>query len=248
VIVWVEYPGSVGRGVVTDIGSRFQAVKERVADAAGRAGRDPSDVTIVAVSKRFPAACVDAAVAAGVTDVGENRIQEAEPKIQEARAQVRWRLVGSLQTNKARKAVALFDCIDSVDSARLLRRLDALSLEQNEKGDDPLEALLQVNVTGEATKHGVSPENIGPLLDAAEECQAVQVTGLMTMAPLTQDESVVRRCFQETHALARRIDTMGYAHVRMDDLSMGMTGDFEIAIEEGATLVRLGTAIFGERP
>jgi pyridoxal phosphate enzyme (YggS family) len=232
-------------GVVDDIASRLQVVKERVADAAGRAGRSPADVTIVAVTKRFPASYVDAAVAAGVTDVGENRIQEAEPKIEEARAQVRWRLVGSLQTNKARKAVALFDCIDSVDSARLLRRLDALSLEQDGAAPD---ALLQVNVTGEAAKHGVSPDNIEPLLDAAEECQAVQVVGLMTMAPFTQDESVVRRCFQETHALARRIDTMGYARVRMDDLSMGMTGDFEIAIEEGATLVRLGTAIFGPRP
>ncbi len=228
-----------------DIGSRFRAVKERVADAAGRADRDPNEVTIVAVSKRFPASYVEAAAAAGVTDIGENRIQEAEPKIQEARAQVRWRLVGSLQSNKARKAVALFDCIDSVDSARLLRRLDALSLEQD---GAPREALLQVNVTGEASKHGVSPDNIEPLLDAAEECQAVRVAGLMTMAPLTQDESVVRRCFRETHALARRIDTMGYARVRMDQLSMGMTGDFEIAVEEGATLVRLGTAIFGERP
>jgi len=230
---------------VDDIGSRFRAVKERVADAAGRADRDPNEVTIVAVSKRFPASYVEAAAAAGVTDIGENRIQEAEPKIQEARAQVRWRLVGSLQSNKARKAVALFDCIDSVDSARLLRRLDALSLEQD---GAPREALLQVNVTGEASKHGVSPDNIEPLLDAAEECQAVRVAGLMTMAPLTQDESVVRRCFRETHALARRIDTMGYARVRMDQLSMGMTGDFEIAVEEGATLVRLGTAIFGERP
>ena len=228
-----------------DIGSRFRAVKERVADAAGRADRDPNEVTIVAVSKRFPASYVEAAAAAGVTDIGENRIQEAEPMIQEARAQVRWRLVGSLQSNKARKAVALFDCIDSVDSARLLRRLDALSLEQD---GAPREALLQVNVTGEASKHGVSPDNIEPLLDAAEECQAVRVAGLMTMAPLTQDESVVRRCFRETHALARRIDTMGYARVRMDQLSMGMTGDFEIAVEEGATLVRLGTAIFGERP
>ena len=228
-----------------DIGSRFRAVMERVADAAGRADRDPNEVTIVAVSKRFPASYVEAAAAAGVTDIGENRIQEAEPKIQEARAQVRWRLVGSLQSNKARKAVALFDCIDSVDSARLLRRLDALSLEQD---GAPREALLQVNVTGEASKHGVSPDNIEPLLDAAEECQAVRVAGLMTMAPLTQDESVVRRCFRETHALARRIDTMGYARVRMDQLSMGMTGDFEIAVEEGATLVRLGTAIFGERP
>ena len=236
-----------------DIGSRFRAVQDRVAKAAGRAGRAPADVTIVAVSKRFPASHVDAAVAAGVTDVGENRIQEAEPKVQEARAQVRWRLVGSLQTNKARKAVALFDSIDSVDSVRLLRRLDALSLEQRpeqneERAGDSLEALLQVNVTGEATKHGVSPDHVEPLLDAAEECRAVRVVGLMTMVPLTQDESVVRRCFRETHALARRIDTMGYARVRMGDLSMGMTGDFEIAIEEGATLVRLGTAIFGERP
>ncbi len=244
-IAWVESPGSDGRRRVEDIGSRFQAATARVAEAAIRVGRDPTDVTIVAVSKRFPASYVDAAAAAGVTDVGENRIQEAEPKIQEVTALVRWRLVGSLQSNKARRAVSLFDAIDSVDSPRLLRRLDALALEQ---GIDGPEALIQVNVTGEATKHGVAPGEIGPLLAAAEECRAVRVVGLMTMAPFTEDESVVRDCFRRTHDLARGIEAMGHRRARMDQLSMGMTGDFEIAIEEGATIVRLGTAIFGDRP
>ncbi|MBT3265664.1 YggS family pyridoxal phosphate-dependent enzyme [Candidatus Poribacteria bacterium] len=241
----MESPGSDGRRRVDDIGSRFRAVTARVAEAAIRAGRDPADVTIVAVSKRFPASYVEAAAAAGVTDVGENRIQEAEPKIQEVSAPVRWRLVGSLQSNKARRAVCLFHSIDSVDSARLLRRLDALALEQ---GVDGPEALIQVNVTGESTKHGVAPGEIEPLLEAAEECQQVRVNGLMTMAPFTEDESVVRDCFRRTRDLARSIETMGHERVRMDQLSMGMTGDFEIAIEEGATIVRLGTAIFGQRP
>lgn len=227
-----------------DIGSRFQAVTARVADAATRAGRNPNDITIVAVTKRFPASYVDVAAAAGVTDVGENRVQEAESKIPEVSARVRWRLVGSLQSNKARRAVELFDHIDSVDSPRLLRRLEALAVAQ---GGDAPQALLQVNVTGDATKGGVAPADIEPLLEAAAECRAIQVTGLMTMAPFTQDPSIIRECFRETHDLARRIETMCYVGVRMDDLSMGMTGDFEIAVEEGATLVRIGTALFGER-
>ncbi len=228
-----------------DIASRFRAVTARVVDAANRVGRDPNDITIVAVTKRFPASYVDAAAAAGVTDVGENRIQEAEPKRHEVTARVRWRLVGGLQSNKARRAVDVFDCIDSVDSARLLRRLDALAVE---RGGDALEALIQVNVTGEATKGGVAPGDIRPVLEAAAECKAIRVTGLMTMAPFTKDEEVVRGCFRDTHDLARRIENMGVDAVRMDHLSMGMTGDFEIAVEEGATMVRLGTAIFGERP
>ena len=219
----------------TDIAGRLARLRERIDAACARAGRDPAAVAIVAVSKGRPAAAVREAFAAGVAHFGENRVQEALPKIEAARAagvDARWHFVGALQSNKARAAAAAFDAIHSVDSARLLARLDAVA-------PAPRDVFLQVNVSGEAEKGGVPPEWLGALVEAARASANLRPRGLMTIAPLSRDPEEARPVFRALRDLARRFD--------LPDLSMGMTNDLEAAVEEGATFVRVGRALFGER-
>lgn len=220
---------------------RVEAVRRRVAAACERAGRDPDTVVLVAVSKTQPPEAVRAAAACGLRVFGENRIQEAGFKIPLCPGSVDWHLVGHLQANKARAAVRLFSTIHSVDSIDLLRRIDALA---DEEGRRP-RAFLEVNVSGEASKFGMSPDAITAALNAAQALRRVEVAGLMTMPPYCEEPERARGYFRALRELRDRCASE--ADFALPELSMGMSMDFEIAIEEGATLVRVGTDIFGAR-
>jgi hypothetical protein len=220
---------------LTTIADRVARVRQRVQRAAERAGRSPAEVTIVAVSKGFPPSAIDEVVVAGIADVGENRVQEAAAKIVALRPlPITWHLVGHLQTNKAKTALELFDIIHSVDSLHLAEVLS------HPDRSGPLPILLEVNAAGEATKFGFPPGEVAAAAQAIARLPHLDLRGLMTVAPFVSDPETVRPVFRE---LRRLRDALG-----LRELSMGMTDDFEVAIEEGATLVRIGRAIFGERP
>jgi pyridoxal phosphate enzyme (YggS family) len=215
-----------------------------MAAAAGTAGRDPSSIRLVAVSKTFPAQAVRDAYAAGQRDFGENRVQEALQKIAEtADLTIRWHLLGHLQSNKARKAGPAFAMVQSVDSAELIQKLDVAAADT---GQAP-ELLIQVDLAGEATKFGVPPSEVPRLFEAAAACRAAQVVGLMTLPPVPDTPEDARPYFRRLHALKDEWLAAGVPAPMLRELSMGMSGDFEVAIEEGATIVRVGTAIFGSR-
>lgn len=209
-------------------------VRKRVAEACARAGRDASEVTLIAVTKVFPAEYVDEAIAAGITDVGENRVQEARDKKPLVHGSARWHLIGHLQSNKAKDAVRLFDVIQTVDSVELAEKI-ARAAEG--AGKRP-EILLQVNIGGEEQKSGAARADVPALVEALRGIDAVDLRGLMAIPPLGTAEET-RRYFRELRALR---DDVG-----VEQLSMGMSEDFEVAIEEGATIVRVGRAIFGSR-
>jgi pyridoxal phosphate enzyme (YggS family) len=218
-------------------------VRERIAEAAHRAGRDPAEVTLVAVSKTKPVELVEVAYNLGVTDFGENRVQEALPKIAHFHPLgLRWHLIGHLQSNKAGKVVEPFFCIHSVDSLHLAQRLSRYAQEAGKR----LSILLQVNVAGEASKEGMAPGEVPELARQVAALPALAIEGLMTIAPLVENPEEVRPVFRELRRLRDRLR----AEITASDwkhLSMGMTDDYEVAIEEGATIVRVGRAIFGER-
>ncbi len=242
------------------IAHNIAVIRERMAGAARRANRSVDDVTLIAVTKTHTAEVVSAALAAGVSDCGENRLQEADAKIAALRARpVRWHLIGHLQRNKAKRAVALFDLVHSLDSVRLAEALSRHMAEETGPQQAPrrrLPVLLQVNVSGEATKEGfalvggLANQTLLPdFYQAVEQIVALPhlvVQGLMTVAPYSNDPEAARPTFrllrQLRDELASRFPVASWHH-----LSMGMTGDFEVAIEEGATLIRAGRAIFGER-
>ena len=216
-----------------DVAANLAAVRARIARAAERAGRDPGSVHLIAVSKTKPAALVRAALAAGATDFGENYVQEAVAKRAEVGAGGRWHLIGHLQRNKAARAVETFDCIQTVDSAALGTALARHAAEQQRT----IHVLVEVRVGGEATKSGVDPEAL-PALLAELQLPALVVDGLMTVPP-PGDPEAARPHFRTLRALGERAG--------LRELSMGMSDDFEVAIEEGATMVRVGRAIFGAR-
>lgn len=219
-----------------EVARRIAAVRGRIDAACGRAGRDPASVTLVAVTKGWPPETVARAWEAGIRDFGENRVQEGALKVGAlAAAGLRptWHLIGNLQTNKARLAVRTFDILHAVDSERLLRAIAAAA-------DSPVRMMIEVNVSGEPTKHGIAPAGLPGLLHAARSLPLARVEGLMTVAPLSPDPEDSRPVF-------RRLGDLGREH-GLPLLSMGMTGDFDVAIEEGATHVRIGRALFGERP
>jgi hypothetical protein len=227
------------------IADRVAAVRERIARAAGRAGRPAGDVTLVAVSKTFPAATIREAFAAGLRDFGENKVQEAEEKIAGLHdlrsAGARFHFVGHLQGNKAKRAVPLFDSIHSVDREELARRLARMAEEQGIS----LHVLIQVDLAGEATKHGVEEAGLLAVLEAVRGATHLHPDGLMILPPFADDPEVSRphfRRLRELRDLALSRDLLRGSH-----LSMGMSHDLEVAVEEGATMVRVGTAIFGER-
>jgi hypothetical protein len=228
----------------TAIAANLADVRARIAAAAGRCGRSVAEVALIAVSKTFSPAHVLAAAAAGQVDFGENRVQEALQKItRTAEARIRWHLIGHLQSNKARKSVGAFACIHSVDGLDLLLRLDQAA---QEAGTDTT-VLLQVDLAGEATKFGAPPDEVARMLDAAQRCRRVRVVGLMTMPPWTEDPEAVRPYFRRLRELRDGHLARGVPPAMVGELSMGMSHDFEVAVEEGATMVRVGTAIFGER-
>jgi hypothetical protein len=227
------------------IADRVAAVRERMARAAARAGRRAEDVTLVAVGKTFPAEAVREAFAAGVRDFGENRVQEAEakaPSLLDLRsAGLRWHLVGHLQKNKSKKAVALFDVIQSLDEVELAHHLEHYGAEQGKT----VSALVQVDLAGEATKFGLEEKLVLPALENLRGFKSLRVQGLMVLPPFGDAPESGRPYFRRLRELRDRAAREGL--LRGSELSMGMSHDFEVAIEEGATLVRVGTAIFGAR-
>lgn len=223
---------------------RLEEVKRRMAEAALRAGRDPGEVQLVAVSKMVPVPRIREAIQAGVAILGENRVQEARAKIAELEGLARWHLVGHLQTNKAKLAVRLFDLIHSLDSLHLAQELEKCGRALGK----PVEVLVQVKLSEEETKSGLAEEEVLPLLLALENLPSVRVQGLMVFPPYFPDPEAVRPYFRRLRELQDRLREEALPeNVKLHHLSMGMSHDFEVAIEEGATLVRIGTAIFGPR-
>lgn len=214
-------------------------MRRRVRDAADAVGRDPDDVTIVAVTKTVGVAEVRNAIAAGIADFGENRVQEFVGK-RGLFPQVRWHFIGTLQSNKVQHVVGKACLIHSVDSLRLLERIDRVA----EAMGVVQPVLLEVNVSHEETKHGMQPEEAEEALARGSHLAGVEIGGLMTMAPYARPESV-RWVFRDLRSLFESLSAMRFNGVELSELSMGMTNDFEVAIEEGATIVRIGRAIFG---
>lgn len=224
--------------------TRIQRIKERIAAAAKRCGRSPDDIKLVAVSKTVPADRVKTAIQAGVDALGENYIQEARDKFAVlGTAPVEWHFIGHLQSNKAKYAVRIFDLIHSVDSIKLARELD----RQSARNDKVQDILVQVNTGKETTKSGIYAEDALELVRRIAEFEYLSVKGLMTLPPFFDAPERVRPFFRALRELRDRICGEAIPRISMDELSMGMTGDFEAAIEEGATMVRIGTAIFGVR-
>jgi pyridoxal phosphate enzyme (YggS family) len=224
--------------------ARLDDVRERIARAAGRAGRDPASIRLVAISKTFAADDVRAAALAGQIDFGENKVQEALQKMSATSdLAITWHLVGHLQSNKARKAAAVFDVVHSVDDAALVTRLDQAAA-LSARG---LELLVQVDLAGEPTKHGARREDLPAILEAATQYRAARIKGLMTLPPAYADPEQARPFFAALRCLRDDLVARGVEASMLSELSMGMSGDFEVAIEEGATIVRIGSAIFGRR-
>ncbi|HSJ54346.1 MAG TPA: YggS family pyridoxal phosphate-dependent enzyme [Anaerolineae bacterium] len=231
------------------LAENLQSVQERVATAARRAGRDPAQVTLVAVTKNQPREAIAAAFDLGLRHFGENRVEEAESKIPGLPGGITWHMIGHVQSRKARQVVPLFQVVHSVDSARLAARLDRLCVEEGER----LPILLQVNVSGEESTYGLAAERWAEDCDQRRELLAVvaeivalpglQVLGLMTMAPIVADPEQVRPVFASLRHLRDELAGI-YPEAGWHHLSMGMSDDFEVAVEEGATLVRVGRAIF----
>ena len=229
------------------ISENVAAVRERITRAARRTERDPGDISLMAVSKTQPAERIREAYGAGLRVFGENRIQEFAGKVEALRdlRSAEWHMIGHLQTNKAAKTVELFHAVDSVDSLKLSEKLDATARNLGKK----LDVLVEINVGGEAAKSGVAPDSsaLEELLMAAARLKALVFRGLMTVPPLTDDPEGARPYFRKLYELRDAIARRHLPAIGMDQLSMGMSHDFEVAIEEGSTGVRVGTAIFGER-
>jgi PLP dependent protein len=230
--------------VPSSIAGRLIEVRARIDTAARSAGRSPDSVRLVAVSKTFPVSAVHEAFAAGHRDFGENRVQEGLQKIAvSTEFSIRWHLLGHLQANKVRRAASSFAMVQSVDSVELLQKLDLAA----DSANHVLDLLIQVDLAGEATKFGVPPDEVPRLFEAASRCRAARVVGLMTLPPLPETPEDARPWFQRLRGLRDEWLADGVPGAMLRELSMGMSGDFEVAVEEGATIVRIGTAIFGSR-
>lgn len=218
-------------------------VKERIENTCRKIGRDSNSVILVAVSKTIPAEIIKAAIKNGIEHIGENRVQEAENKFNQMGRIATWHLVGHLQTNKVKKALQIFDSIDSVDSFHLAQEISKYSVQLGRTVD----CLIEVNTSGESSKFGVTPDKTLELAKKIALLPAIQIKGLMTIGAFLPDPEDVRPCFKLLRELRDNIESIGVENVEMKYLSMGMTDDFEVAIEEGANMIRVGRAIFGER-
>ena len=227
----------------TRIEINHEKVQEKIAQAALRAGRDPDDIQLVAVSKTVSAATIQQAINAGVTILGENYLQEAREKIEEIGHAVRWDFIGHLQSNKAKYVVDLFDIIQSVDRLSLAQEINRLAVKKGKI----VKVLLQVNISGEEAKSGIDPAGVAALLRETLALPNLSVQGLMTMPPYFDDPEKARPYFVALRELRNFLRKEFGKNTDLKELSMGMSADFEIAIEEGSTIVRVGSAIFGER-
>jgi len=225
------------------IRDNVREVRARIGEAADRAFRDPSEITLVAVTKTVEPQAVVEAIEAGVTAIGENRVQEAAGKLDEVLPAVEKHLIGHLQRNKVKKALELFDMIESVDSLRLAREIST----RCEAAGRTIDALVEVNTSGEASKHGFAPDAAVDAVEEMADLAGLRILGLMTIGAFLPDPEEVRPCFRLLRKLRDDVEERVIPGVSMDHLSMGMTNDFEVAVEEGATIVRVGRAIFGGR-
>jgi PLP dependent protein len=227
------------------IARNVQTVRERIADSALKCGRSPEDIALIAVSKTFPKEAIAQAVTAGLRQFGENRVQEAETKMPQlvSICNLEWHLIGHLQTNKAKRAAELFNMIESLDSLTLADKLNRASIEIGKV----LTVLLQVNLGGEETKYGAEPSQVREIIAAMPDFKGLQLNGLMTIPPFMEDPEKVRPYFAMLRELSQKLESEQPGCLGMKHLSMGMSHDFEQAIYEGATMIRVGTAIFGSR-
>jgi len=229
------------------IAENISHVHDRIAVAARRAGRDPQEIALLAVSKTFPAGHIRQAYEAGMRIFGENRVQEFATKAEAVRElrEAQWHMIGHLQTNKAAKAVELFSAVDSVDSLKLAEKLNVAAQKIGKK----LAVLIELNLGGEEAKSGIAPDKpeLEQILEAAPQLEHLAIHGLMTIPPFTEDPQQARPYFRKLRELRDKIGARKLPGIKMDTLSMGMSHDFEVAIDEGSTCVRVGTAIFGER-
>lgn len=219
----------------------LRQLRGKIAEACDRYDRDTDDISVVAVTKTQPAAVIKTTIAAGLHDIGESRIQDAQPKILEIGHIATFHLVGHLQTNKVKKAVELFDVIQSVDSLRLATTISDEAVAMGRK----IECLVQVNISGESQKHGIAPDDCLELLKQVQELPSIELTGLMMIGSLSDNENEVREAFKRCRDLFER-GRISFG-ASFDTLSMGMSDDFELAIAEGSTMVRIGRTLFGER-
>jgi pyridoxal phosphate enzyme (YggS family) len=231
----------------TDLRDNIARVRDRIAAAAARVNRHPGDITLIGVSKTHPAEMIRAAYEAGLRDFGENRVQEWEGKRQALTdlSDARWHLIGHLQSNKATRAATIFHSVDSVDDLTLAQRLDR-TRQGTDAGHGRLRVLLEVHIAGEAAKSGAEPAELPELAEAVTKCASLHLNGLMCVPPFLDEAAKVRPYFRKLRELRDQLETQ--IGQRLPVLSMGMSHDFEVAIEEGATEVRVGTALFGQRP
>ncbi len=228
---------------MSTVEENIRAIKQKIAAAAGRAGRRPEEIKLMAITKTVPDELVRQAVAAGVDMIGENYVQDAQRRIEKVATTIPWHFTGHLQTNKARYAVRLFSMIHSLDRIDLARELDRRAGEARRK----IEVLIEVNIGGESTKSGVRAENLIPLIRETADLAHLSIRGLMTIPPWSADPRETRPFFRELRQLRDSIIRENIPNVEMAELSMGMSDDFETAVEEGATIIRIGRAIFGPR-
>lgn len=227
-----------------NIRENIESIRKRIADVAKRAGRDADDIKLIAVTKTVDVDKVEEAIAAGALDAGENKPQELARKYEVLGDKIRWHQIGSLQTNKVKYIIDKVCMIHSLDREGLAEEID----KRANKIGRVIDCLVQVNISGEESKHGMSREEVEPFVRlVAEKYPNIKIKGLMTMAPFDAERDEIRKVFRDLKELSDEINNMNIGNVEMKELSMGMTNDFEIAVEEGATMVRVGTAIFGKR-
>lgn len=222
---------------------RLESVNERIARAAQRSGRKREDITLIAVTKTYPAQTINEAVALGVTDIGENKVQEVMDKYDSVNGDINWHLIGHLQTNKVKYIIDKVKLIHSVDSIKLLDEIERQAVKHSVK----TEVLIQVNISGEESKFGIRPEEVEEYMEYASRLTAVKIVGLMTVAPKVDNCVANILHFDNINRIFVDIQSKKYDNVNMKYLSMGMSGDFEVAIEHGANMVRVGSAVFGPR-
>lgn len=226
------------------VAENIARIRERIAHACERVGRNVSDVQLVAVTKNVGSPAILEALEADIEIIGENRVQEALAKYQEIGEQARWHMIGHLQRNKVKRVLEFAEMIQSVDSLRLAKEVQ----KQAQKAERNVDVLIEVNTSGEDTKYGFSPKKTVPAVEQIAKLPNLNIKGLMTIGAFLPDPEDVRPCFRGLRELRDEIRAKALANVKMDVLSMGMTDDFEVAVEEGATMVRIGRSIFGERP
>ena len=223
------------------IKNNLEIINGKIKKAALKVNRNPEEIKLVAVTKTAAIEQIKEAINAGVKIIGENKVQEAKEKYHILTADTEWHLIGHLQTNKVKYAIEIFDCIQTVDSIKLAKEIDKRSLQFGKTTN----VLVEVNVSGEKSKYGIKPEEVEPFLKEISEFSRIRVRGLMTIAPIEEDKEKVRPYFRKLRELSKEIKGKNIKNVKMDYLSMGMTDDFEVAIEEGANMVRIGRGIFG---